>query len=127
MLLKAPDMLCVRSDENLPTRWVPVFLGMLDLRALSASVVWWRRRLKVSTADLPVTAPNWIGATAPVSSDAFPILFIMMCSNIFRDIVKCEMGSHYFTFVGSQLGLRILTYVVCFQAFRKWRSWSDEL
>lgn len=39
VLLKAPDMSCVRSDENFPSHWVLLFLGMPERRTLNVSVL----------------------------------------------------------------------------------------
>lgn len=69
-----------------------------------------------------------VGAlSASVSSTAFAIILSTRCSNIFSDIVKSEIHSQDFAFVGSQLGLGIITYVAYFLAFERWQSWSDEV
>lgn len=95
---------------------------MLDLVALSASALWWSRRLKVSITDLSVTVPNCVSVTTTVSSTALSALWPAAYSNIYDRIVKSEISRHNFVFVEPRPGLRFITYVACFEVFGKWQN-----
>lgn len=76
--------------------------------------------MSASMADLPVTAPNCVGAIAPICIAAYSTRLAAKCSGIFLVLVRSDIGRHDLGNDRSRSSLGIITHIKCLYTVRKW-------
>lgn len=126
VLLKAPDMLCVRKIRKWVRQVLPVFLCVC-FGACRVSIVVWRSILRVAITDLPVTAPKCVSSISLVYSSTFSTHLAAIYSRIFLRIDTSNIGCQDLGSYESQFDLEIVTHVECFYLVEKWLRMSGAL
>lgn len=93
VLLNAPDMSHMGSDENFVLHVIPVFSYVYGGWQI-ASVVWWWRMLSALIPHLLVKALNCVGTMTPIFIVACMMRQVTICSSVSPEIDSSDIGCH---------------------------------